>query len=85
MLQIGAASGPGLIVLTRMLRSAGQPVIPPKRNRTFMRPHDANLHQERDIIERFFNKLRRFRRVAARCDKRLASFMGFVKLAAIAI
>jgi len=50
-----------------------------------MRPYDANLHQERDIIERFFNKLRRFRRVAARCDKRLASFMGFVKLAAIAI
>ena len=36
-------------------------------------------------IERFFNKLKQFRRVATRYDKLLANFMGFVKLAAIAI
>jgi transposase len=34
---------------------------------------------------RFFNKLKQFRRVATRYDKLLANFMGFVKLAAIAI
>ena len=39
----------------------------------------------RNIIERFFNKLKQFRRVATRYDKLLANFMGFVKLAAIAI
>ena len=41
--------------------------------------------QERNIIERFFNKLKQFRPVATRYDKLLANFMGFVKLAAIAI
>ena len=45
----------------------------------------AELYKERNIIERFFNKLKQFRRVATRYDKLLANFMGFVKLAAIAI
>ena len=60
-------------------------VIPPKRNRKLQRPYDAELYKERNRIERFFNKLKQFRRVATRYDKLLANFMGFVKLAAIAI
>jgi transposase len=60
-------------------------VIPPKRNRKDQRSYDAELYKERNIIERFFNKLKQFRRVATRYDKLLANFMGFVKLAAIAI
>ena len=59
--------------------------IPPKRNRKVKRAYDADLYQERNIIERFFNKLKQFRRVATRYDKLLVNFMGFVKLAAIAI
>ena len=60
-------------------------VIPPKRNRKIQRPYDTELYKQRNIIERFFNKLKQFRRVATRYDKLLANFMGFVKLAAIAI
>jgi hypothetical protein len=37
------------------------------------------------FLERFFNKLKQFRRLATRYDKLLDNFMGFVKLAAIAI
>ena len=69
----------------RIAESGGQPVIPPKRNRTFKRLYDAELYKERNTIERFFNKLKQFPRVATRYDKLLANFMGFVKLAAIAI
>ncbi|MBY3417228.1 IS5 family transposase [Rhizobium laguerreae] len=60
-------------------------VIPPKRNRKLQRHYDADPYKERNRIERFFNKLKQFRRVATRYDKLLANFMGFVKLAAIAI
>jgi putative transposase len=60
-------------------------VIPPKRNRKVQRAYDIDLYKERNIIERFFNKLKQFRRVATRYDKLLVNFMGFVKLAAIAI
>jgi putative transposase len=69
----------------KIAETGGQPVIPPKRNRTFKRAYDVELYKERNIIERFFNKLKQFRRVATRYDKLLKNFMGFVKLAAIAI
>ena len=69
----------------RITETGGEVVIPPKRNRTVKRSYDADLYKERNIIERFFNKLKQFRRVATRYDKLLANFMGFVKLAAIAI
>ena len=62
-----------------------QIVIPAKQNRKIQRVYDTDLYKERNRIERFFNKLKQFRRVAARYDKLLANFMGFVKLAAIAI
>ena len=69
----------------RIAETGSEVVIPPKRNRTDQRPYDADLYKERNIIERFFNRLKQFRRVATRYDKLLANFMGFVKLAAIAI
>src|SRR5262249_8623485 len=69
----------------RIAESGGEPVIPPERSRAFKRPYDPELYQERNIIERFFNKLKPFRRVATRYDKLLANVMGFIKLAAIAI
>jgi len=69
----------------RIAETGSEVVIPPKRNRTVLRPYDADLYKERNIIERFFNRLKQFRRVATRYDKLLANFMGFVKLAAIAI
>jgi putative transposase len=69
----------------KIAESGGHPMIPPKQNRTFKHPYDAELYKERNVIERFFNKLKQFRPVATRYDKLLANFMGFVKLAAIAI
>ena len=69
----------------RITENGAQVVIPPKRNRKVQRPYDAELYKERNRIERFFIKLKQFRRVATRYDKLLANFMGFVKLAAIAI
>jgi len=72
-------------LIDRIAQTGTQVVIPPKRNRKVQRPYDADLYKERNLIERFFNKLKQFRRVATRYDKLLVNFMGFVKLAAIAI
>ena len=49
----------------RIAETGGEVVIPPKRNRTFKRPYDADLYKERNIIERFFNKLKQFRGMKA--------------------
>jgi putative transposase len=69
----------------RRNRSRGRHPAQAKRNRKVQRAYDADLYKERNIIERFFNKLKQFRWVATRYDKLLVNFMGFVELAAIAI
>ncbi|MBO0902409.1 transposase [Jiella sp. MQZ13P-4] len=63
----------------------GEAVIPPRRCRKTPRDDDKDLYKERKIVERFFNKLKQFRPVATRYDKLLANYLGFVKLAAVAI
>ena len=68
-----------------VLESGAEPVIPPRRHRRSPHAYDKVLYEERNRIERFFNKLKQFRRVATRYDKLLANFLGFVKLAALAI
>lgn len=58
-------------------------VIPAKRNRKNLAPHDAEKYKWRDLIERLFNKLKNWRRVATRYDKTSQSYLGFVAIAAI--
>lgn len=50
-------------------------------SRTQKPPIDWRLYKERHQVEAFFNKLKRFRRIALRCEKTLPAFMGFVHLA----
>ena len=41
---------------------------------------DPDLYAERHKVENFFQRIKRFRRIALRCEKTLTSFMGFVFL-----
>ncbi len=50
-------------------------------SRTGKPPIDWRLYKERHQVECFFNKLKRFRRIALRCEKTVTAFMGFVHLA----
>jgi putative transposase len=72
-------------LMDAILDVGAEPVIPPRRHRKHQHAYDKVLYKERNVIERFFNKLKQFRRVATRYDKLLTNFMGFVKIAAIAI
>ena len=53
-----------------------------KRNPTRRedRPIDWALYAERHLIEWSFNKIKRFRRIALRCEKTLTSFKAFIDL-----
>jgi putative transposase len=72
-------------LMDAILDVGAEPVIPPRRHRKHQHAYDKVLYKERNVIERFFNKLKQFRRVATRYDKLLTNFMGSVKIAAIAI
>jgi transposase len=50
------------------------PVIPPKANRKTPPPCDFALYCERNLVERFFNKLKHFRAIATRYDKLARNF-----------
>jgi len=66
-----------------ILEAGATPVIPPRPNRKNPHHYDRELYKERNTVERFFNKLKHFRRIATRYDKLLDNFMGFVTLGAI--
>lgn len=59
--------------------------IPNKSNRKSPYPFRKKLYRQRNLIERFFNKLKQHRRIATRYDKLGATFFAFIQLAAARI
>jgi transposase len=66
-------------------RQGAEPCIPPRRNRTAVIGYDRHLYRERNVVERFFGRVKQYRRVATRYDKKGRNSLGFVWVAAIAI
>jgi transposase len=61
------------------------PNIPNRSNRKRKFRWNKAIYRERNHVERFFNKLKQFRRIATRYDKLGATFFAFIQLAAIRI
>jgi transposase len=61
------------------------PVIPPKANRKVQRDCDFALYCERNLVERFFNKIKHYRAIATRYDKLARNFLAAVQLIAAII
>lgn len=69
-------------VIARLEQAKVTVVIPPKANRLQSRPYDKHLYKARHLIENFFAKLKQYRALATRYDKRAVSFLGAIYLAA---
>lgn len=59
------------------------PVIPPKKNRKQRWKYDKELYKRRNEIERYFCRLKRFRKVFTRYDKLDIMFNSVIRLAMI--
>ena len=59
------------------------PVVPPKKNRIDPWEYDRILYKRRNEVERFFRRIKRFRRVFTRYDKLDIVFAGFILFAMI--
>ena len=57
-------------------------VIAPKANRKDQRSYDEELYKWRHLIENLFQKLKQYRAIATRYDKRTVAFLGGIYLAA---
>lgn len=67
-------------LVARIEASGAQAVIPPRKNRTQQRSYDHHLYKDRNLIERFFNRLKQFRRIATRYEKLALNFLSMVNL-----
>ena len=56
-------------------------VIPPRSNRKTPREYDRELYKQRNLIERAFNKLKHWRRIATRYDRKSIYFLASLHLA----
>lgn len=58
-------------------------VIPSKNNRLNPIEHDRHIYKERNCVERFFNRIKSFRRIATRYDKTDVMFLGALTVVSI--
>jgi transposase len=72
-------------IRAKLAAQGSTPVIPPKANRLESIVYDKEPYKQRNTVERLFNTLKQFRRVATRYEKLTAMFLRFVILALIVI
>jgi transposase len=72
-------------VIEPLCRAGKTPVIPPRKRRKTARPFDRELYKARHLIENFFCRLKQFRAIATRYDKRAGNFLAGIYAAAILI
>ena len=59
-------------------------IIPSKSNRKIPKDFDKALYKNRNLIEKFFGRIKRsFRRIATRYDKTARNFRAFINLATL--
>ena len=69
-------------IVSAIQSSGAEVVIPSKRHRRQQRNIDKEKYKDRNCIERFFGRIKHYRRVATRYDKTDTCFLAFVHLAA---
>ena len=57
-------------------------VIPSRSNRKQPREHDSELYKDRNKVERFFGRIKHYRRVATRYEKTARNYLAMLHLVA---
>ena len=55
--------------------------IPTQRDRKAQRSVDAALYRQRNLVERFFNKIKHFKKIATRYEKTATNYLAAVLMA----
>lgn len=67
-------------LIQRLGEQGTQAVIPPRRNRLEQREYDRHVYKDRNLIERFFNRIKQFRRIGTRYEKLARNFSSLLAL-----
>ncbi len=74
-----------LALVERVAARGGKAHIPTQSRVRLQRSVPPDLYRRRNLIERFFCKLKQFRRIATRFEKHAANFLAAVALASARI
>lgn len=72
----------GKRVIEPLQRAGKGVVIPSNPTRKVLRNYDRHLYAVRHLIEHFFARLKQYRAIATRYDKKACNFLGAIHLAA---
>ncbi len=61
----------------------GEAVIPSRKNRKVQRAYDRERYKDRNLVERFWAKMKRYWRVAMRYEKTARNFLAVIHVASI--
>ena len=77
-----ADRGYDAMALVEQIRSRGAEAhIPTQRDRKAQRSVDHAIYRQRNLVERYFNKIKHFRRIATRFEKLAVTYLAAVALA----
>ena len=77
-----ADRGYDAMALVERVRSRGAEAhIPTQRDRKVQRSVDRAIYRQRNLVERYFNKLKHFKRIATRFEKPAVTYLSAVALA----
>ena len=66
-------------------QAGAKAAIPSSRSRARRIDHDPVIYKERNLVERFFNKAKHFRRIATRYEQTARAYLSMIQLVAAAI
>lgn len=69
-------------LLAKLKETGAKAVIPLKSNRKQQREFDAEQYKNRNLVERFFCRIKQFRRIATRYEKLASRYSAFIALTA---
>ena len=69
--------------VTLLEKEGIEAVIPSRENRKEPREYDKHWYKMRNIVERTFNWLKRYRRIATRYEKTGQNYLGFFQLGCV--
>jgi transposase len=71
-----------IAIIDLVAARGGRAHIPTQRDRKVQRSVPKELYRERNLVERFFNRMKHFRRIATRFDKLARNYLAALHLAA---
>lgn len=72
-------------ILSAIEATGSEAIVPPKANRVVQREYDRAMYRERNRVERFFQKIKNYRRIATRYERLAVTFSAMLYLVACVV